>query len=166
MQNNLSVKRTSLSSTTNVIETLKWKREQLVEDKKPLAESIADYIALSIDELDMQLEYFKEIKAEIAQREKKIKEQKAAVLEGSAAFLIDAGVDKLEGGIVSSITVTKAKPATTKKVFKVIEHKKEVEKYLVSAGLAVYEEVEVSGAKAKIRVNKRKIAPAEVVETQ
>ena len=164
MQNDLTTKKTSLSTTTDVVETLKWKRERLIEDSKPVQEGLADYIGMTTESIDSQLGYLKEVKAEIAQREKALKEQKEAILEGSAVFLTDAGVDRLDGTLISSVTVTKEKPATTKEKYTLLVDKKEAEQYLVDAGLAVMETVEVPATKAKVRVNKRKIALTEVVE--
>jgi len=160
--NDLTTKHTTLSTTNDVAETLKFKLERLKEEEKDTQGGLADYIGLSIDELDAQLEYLKETKAMISKREKDLKEQKEAILEGSAQFLLEAGAERLSGIFVSSVTVTKGKEATTKKKFKIIEDKKEVEKYLISAGLAVMEEVEVPATKAKVRVNKRKIIVPEV----
>ena len=160
----LTLKRTSLSTTTDVVETLSWKLKSLQEDNKPVQEALADYIGLSITELDGQLSYIKEVKAEIASREKAIKEQKEAILEGAAKFLLDTGIDRLSGVAVSSITITKEKPASTKEKYTLLVDKKEAEQYLIDAGLAVMETVEVPETKAKVRVNKRKIALAEVVE--
>ena len=164
MENSLTTKRTSLSTTVNVKETLKWKLERLQEDDTQVAERLADYIGLSVLEVDAQIAYLKEAKAEISKREKDLKEQKEAILEGSASFLIDMGVDKLEGIFVSSITVTASKEASTKYKYTLLVDKKEAEQYLLDAGLAVMEGVETPATKSKVRINKRKIALSEVID--
>ena len=160
--NYLTTKKTSLSSSKSVVETLNWKRSQLIEDKKQVAESIADYIGLAVEEIEGSIEHATNIKAVITEKIRELKEQKKEVLEGSAEFLTESGISRLDGTIISSITVTKGKAPTTKKVYTVIEDAKEVRKYLISAGLAVMEEVEVPAVPAKAKVNRRKILIGEV----
>jgi hypothetical protein len=162
--NDLTTKRTSLSTSTNVVDTLNWKRKQLIEDDKMVAEGLSDYVGLSVNEITSQIDYLKEAKAEITKREKQLKEQKEAILEGTAYFMQDAGIDRLEGIFVSSITLTKAKDDTTKEVFKLIVPKKESEQFLLDAGLAVMEKVEVPATKTKAKINNRKIVVGEVLE--
>ena len=164
MKHDLTTKRTSLSNSKDVVSTLDWKVSQLVEQKKPVQEGISDYIGMSINELDSQIDYLKEAKTAINKREKQLKEQKEAILEGTATFMINSGAERLEGIFVSSVTLTKAKDATTKEVYSLIVDKKEAEQYLINAGLAIMETKEVPATKAKVRVNNRKIALSEVVE--
>lgn len=165
MKNDLIFKRTSLSTSDDVDNTLNYKLQSLLSDNLPVQEGIADYIALSLDEISMQRLQLKAVKAEATERDKVLAEQERYVKEESAKFLIGQGADKLIGTVVSSITVSKGKKESTKKKFTLLVDKKESERYLIEAGLAVMEEVEVPATKATIRVNKRKTGTT-TVETQ
>ena len=156
---------TSLAKTADAYETLKWKRDTLEAEGRLSEEALADYIALAVTEVDGQLYQLKAVKQEIADRERWLKAQKENILKGAAHFIEDQGVDRLEGNIVSSVTVTPPKAATTKKKFVLKVTKGEMEKFLVEMDLAKYEEVEVPETAAKVRINKRK-AGSVSVETE
>lgn len=164
MKNDLTTKRTSLSHSTDVVSTLTWKMQTLTEQNLPVQEGIADYIGLAIDEIEFKENQLKQVKKEISERETELKYQKASIKEGAAVFLEQYGIEKLEGNIISSITINKAKEAGTKKVFKTELSTKEIQDFLIESGLGYYEEVETNGSKASIRVNKRKIALSEVID--
>ena len=162
--NNLTLKPTSLSKSVDVLSTLTYKLNALTEDGKDLQSGIADYVGRGLGEVENKLDYLKEVKAEIASEEKRLKEQKQAILEGTAQFVESFGIERLEGTLVSSITITKGKPANTKTKFTLLADKKACDAYLVDAGMAVMEEVEVPATKDKARVNRRKIAVGEIEE--
>ena len=152
---------TSLESSKDVIETLNWKLSAINEAGLPAQSGIADYISLALDNLDAQVKQLDYVMSEIKARKEVIKEQKAYIQEQSAQFILDMGIDKLEGAIYSSVTITKAKEPSTKekRTFMLLCSKDEMEAFLVESGLAVYEveQVEIPAEKAKIRVNKRKV---------
>ena len=108
---------TSLAKSPDTYETLKWKQDTLQQEGRLTESALADYIALAVTEVDGQLHQLSEVKKEIADREKWLKAQKETILKGAAQFLEVQGVDRLEGNIVSSVTVTKPKPASTKQKF-------------------------------------------------
>ena len=115
-----------------------------------------------MDELEAQLAQLKAVKSEIADREKTIKSQKEAILEDAARFITDMGIDRLDGTIVSSVTVTEAKEPTVGQKLELTVSKKEADEFLLNAGLAVMVDIEKKGSPAKVRINKRKVIVPEV----
>ena len=164
MKNDLTFKRTSLSTSDDVENTLEYKVQSLLAENLPVQEGIADYISLSLSELAMQRLQLKAVKAEIAERDKALAEQEKRIKEGAAEFLIAQGADKIMGTVVSSITVSKGKAETNKLKFTLLVDKKAADAYLVDAGMAVFENIEVPATKPTIRVNKRKVHVPEVEE--
>ncbi len=156
---------TSLESTSDVVETLGWKRDTINAEGLPVESGLADYIALSLDNLDAQIKQLKAVEAEIKARKAAITEQKRAIKEETAYFLRSNGLDSLKGVICSSVTISDGKPATTKQKFVSNISKKEIEELVVKSGMGYYEEVEVPATPDVVRVNKRKIALSEVEAT-
>jgi hypothetical protein len=158
------IKATSLETTPNVIETLEWKINSLIEQDKNVSNGLADYFGIGLGNIDAQLAQLDELSKEISDRKKALKAQITTIKEEGAHFLEMQGIDKLDGVLTSSVTITKGKPESTKTKFKLLVDKKESEEFLVNSGLAVYEVVDVPATKDTIRVNKRKIALSEVVD--
>jgi len=73
------------------------------------ANAVADYVTLSIDNLEDAKARLAELEKEIKQRKSDIDNQIELIKIGSAAWLEDAGIDKLNGDITSSISVSKRK---------------------------------------------------------
>ena len=160
------IKATSLETSPNVKETLTWKIAQLAEDDKNVSNGLADYIYLGVSNLENQLAQLKELEADIKERKTALNEQIKAIKNDGATFLLENGIERLDGVLASSVTVTKGKAESSKTKFKLLVSKKESEEYLVDAGLAVYESVEVPATDDTLRINKRKIALSEVVEDE
>ena len=158
------IKATSLETSPNVKETLTWKIAQLTEDDKNISNGLADYLYLGVNNLEQQLEQLKQIESEIKERKAALNEQISVIKHDGANFLLDNGIERLDGVLASSVTVTHGKPESTKTKFKLLVDKKASESYLVDAGLAVFESVDVPATKDVLRINKRKIALSEVVE--
>lgn len=160
----LVFKHTTLESSDNVGDCLSWKLESIKENNLPVDTGLADYIAFGVDNLDSQLLQLKAVKAEIAQREKALKSQIESIKVDGAVFLLENGLDKLDGVICSSVTITKAKEEkieeiTTKEVSFLITDA-EIEELLIGLGKAemvtVYKEKVTKAQPAKLRINKRK----------
>jgi len=162
MKNDLTTHRTSLSHTNDIIGTLEWKIKVLTDSELPVQEGLADYIGLSIEEIEMQERQLKELKSQLAEREKELKEQKQNILQDGAKFFEQYGIDSMDGIIVSSITIQKGKESTTKKKFVTNLTTKEKEALIYDAGLGHYEDVEVEATKSKLKVNKRKVITPEI----
>jgi len=74
-------------------------------------ESVADYMALAIDNLSTKIDKIKQAENELKALKKDITAQIETVKIGSAKWLTEYGIDKLNGLIVSSVTV--ARPTAT-----------------------------------------------------
>ncbi|WP_345985298.1 hypothetical protein WCX49_11895 [Sulfurimonas sp. HSL-1656] len=167
------MKRTSLEKTDDVAETLTWKIATINEKGLPVESSLADYIALALRNVDGELAYLKDIKSQISDREKFMKAQAEKIKLGGAAFMLENGLEKLEGEICSSITVTAAKEATetevTEEVFTLLVDEAEAQELLIALGKAEMRKVTktktTEATPAKIKVNQRRVAKAEVVES-
>lgn len=168
----LVFKHASIETSVNVKETLGWKLENLKAENLPMDTGLADYIAFGTDNLDAQLRQLKAAKDEIAKREKLIKEQKEAISIDGAAFLLENGIDRLDGAICSSVTVTAAKEEKReeieKEIFQINISEQELQDLLIALGKAemktITEEKITKAQPAKLRINKRKVQPAEVIE--
>lgn len=155
---------TNLSKTTDVQETLKWKVATLEEAKEPIQKRLTDYIGLAVKEVKSEQAYLKEAIKEIKARLKYFEEKEKTILEDGASFLIDYGITRMDGNIISSITIAEGKKAGTGKKFVRDCTTKEAEELLFNLGEGHYEDVEVPATKDKIKVNKRKTGTATIEE--
>lgn len=169
-KNDLITKHASLETSGDVVDTLFWKLQNLKEAGLPVDTSLADYIAFSSDNLEAQLAQLKAVKQEVAQREKAIKIQLDRIKEDGATFLLDNGLDRLDGVICSSVTVTKAKESVTtiteSKEFVMNISQAELEELLIGLGKAEIKTVKTektsNNIPAKLKINKRKVITPEV----
>lgn len=81
---------------------------QVLESDKPYY-SKADYLGLSIKELDNKLNYLSEDIKEMQALKKSLTQAKATALEAVASVLAEYGIDRLDGTAISSITITPQK---------------------------------------------------------
>jgi len=170
MKNDLVFKHTSLETSDNVGDTLSWKIEAIKADKLPIDTSLADYIAFANDNLEAQLAQLKAVKTEIGQREKALKSQIEHIKVDGATFLLENGLERLDGVICSSVTVTEAKSekitTTETKEFVMNITQAELEELLIGLGKAemktVTKEKVTEEQPAKIRINKRKLHTLEI----
>jgi len=87
----------------------------LLESEKPYYQK-ADYIALCFFELDNKVNYLaSEIKALTTQK-KKLEEAKRLGLEITAKTLASYGIDKMEGTVISSLTLSPSKKKLNRKI--------------------------------------------------
>jgi len=166
------LKKTNLQNTDDVAGTLRWKMKIIEEKGLPIESGLADYVDLAISNLTNELNYIADVKKQITDREKDVKTQIETIKIIGAVFMQSLGCDKLEGVICSSVTVTKAREAsteqTTTKVFTPLISDEEIQELLLALGKAemqsVTETKTVKALPAKLKVNKRKIANAEMIE--
>jgi len=90
---------------------------QVLESNKPY-HAKADYIGLSIKELDNKISYIAEDIKELQTLKKNLSNAKASALEATATVLQEYGIDRLDGTSISSITIT-PKKTKLKETFKV-----------------------------------------------
>lgn len=91
---------------------------QVLESNKPYYTK-ADYIGLSIQEIQNKIDYLAEDMKEMSALKKNLSLAKATALEATAAVLSEYGIDRLDGTSISSITITPKKTKLTE-TFKII----------------------------------------------
>ncbi|NOQ30493.1 MAG: hypothetical protein GQ570_05145 [Helicobacteraceae bacterium] len=91
---------------------------QVLESNKPY-HAKADYLGLSIQEIQNKIDYLSDDIKEMTVLKKSLTSAKATALEATASVLAEYGIDRLDGTSISSITIT---PQKTKHqdTFKVI----------------------------------------------
>lgn len=91
---------------------------QVLESKKPY-HAKADYLGLSIQEIQNKIDYLTADIQEMSALKKNLSLAKATALEATAAVLAEYGIDRLDGTSISSITITPQKTKLTE-TFKII----------------------------------------------
>ena len=81
---------------------------QVLESNKPY-HAKADYIGLSIKELDNKISYISDDIKELQALKKNLTLAKTTALEATAEVLAEYGIDRLDGTAISSITITPSK---------------------------------------------------------
>jgi len=84
---------------------------QVLESNKPY-HAKADYIGLSIKELDNKISYISDDIKELQTLKKNLTLAKTTALEATAEVLKEYGIDRLDGTAISSITITPSKTKT------------------------------------------------------
>lgn len=85
---------------------------QVLESNKPY-HAKADYLGLSIQEIQNKIDYLAEDIKEMTALKKSLTNAKAVALEATASVLAEYGVDRLDGTSISSITITPKKTKLT-----------------------------------------------------
>jgi outer membrane murein-binding lipoprotein Lpp len=81
---------------------------QVLESDKPYYAK-ADYLGLSIQELQNKIDYLSEDIKQMQALKKNLSSAKATALEAVASVLKEYGIDRLDGTAISSITITPQK---------------------------------------------------------
>jgi hypothetical protein len=92
---------------------------QVLESNKPY-HAKADYIGLSIHEIQNKIDYLADDIKEMTSLKKILLSAKATALEATATVLAEYGIDRLDGTAISSITITPQK-TKLKESFKIID---------------------------------------------
>ena len=96
-------------------ESQEWFKDyvrQVLESDKPY-HAKADYLGLSIQEIQNKIEYLSEDIKEMTALKKSLTSAKATALEATATVLAEYGIDRLDGTAISSITITPKKTKLT-----------------------------------------------------
>jgi len=134
---------------------LESKIKEYEEKNLPVEQSLADYIATGMQNIDDEIERLKNYKKMIDEKIKEYQLRKFEISEKVAEYLENVlGVDKLNGLAVSSITIKPKSESKRKKLVYDID-KKILEEKLVALGFAHYEE-EVKINPKQIKINKRR----------
>ncbi|OHE17323.1 MAG: hypothetical protein A2540_04710 [Sulfurimonas sp. RIFOXYD2_FULL_37_8] len=91
---------------------------QVLESNKPYYAK-ADYLGLSIQEIQNKIDYLTADIQEMSALKKNLSLAKTTALEATAAVLAEYGIDRLDGTSISSITITPKKTKLTE-TFKII----------------------------------------------
>jgi len=94
--------------STDKTEWFKNYVRQVLESNKPY-HAKADYIGLSIKELDNKISYISDDIKELQTLKKNLTLAKTTALEATAEVLAEYGIDRLDGTAISSITITPSK---------------------------------------------------------
>ena len=78
---------------------------QVLESNKPY-HAKADYLGLSIQEIQNKIDYLSNDISEMTALKKSLTQAKATALEATATVLAEYGIDRLDGTSISSITIT------------------------------------------------------------
>lgn len=130
-------------------------------------EGVADYIGLSVQNLDDRLLRIKEAEAQIKSLKSELTSQIETIKIGSAKWLEESGIDKLQGMYVSSVSVSKSKPKEDVKIineeslinqgyFKTSVDKTAVKNAIINGVDVDGATIEVTHIENKVRINKRK----------
>jgi len=92
---------------------------QVLESNKPY-HAKADYIGLSIKEIDNKISYISDDIKELQALKKNLTLAKTTALEATAEVLAEYGIDRLDGTAISSITITPPK-TKLKETFKITD---------------------------------------------
>ena len=159
------IKKTSLEQSEDVIDTLEWKIKTIEESKLPIESGLADYIALAVDNLDNELKYISSIEKQISDKKKWLKNQIEKIKIDGAKYISSLGIEKLEGVICSSVTISNEKPAKEEEVitkeFNLLISEAEMQELLIGLGKAEMKKVTITKTTnyipAKLRINKPKV---------
>ena len=91
---------------------------QVLESDKPY-HAKADYLGLSIQEIQNKIDYLSSDIKEMTALKKSLTSAKATALEATATILAEYGIDRLDGTAISSITIIPQK-TKLKETFKII----------------------------------------------
>ena len=92
---------------------------QVLESNKPY-HAKADYLGLSIKEIENKISYISDDIKELQALKKNLTTAKIIALEATATVLAEYGIDRLDGTVISSITIT-PKKTKLKETFKIID---------------------------------------------
>lgn len=93
------------------VDKQEWFKEyvrQVLESNKPY-HAKADYIGLSVQEIQNKIDYLAEDIKEMTALKKSLTSAKTIALESTAAVLAEYGINRLDGTAISSITITPLK---------------------------------------------------------
>ena len=88
---------------------------EILESERPY-HAKADYIGLSLQELQNKIDYLSSDIKELQQLKKKLSEAKLIAQEATASVLEEYGIERIDGTAISSLTITPSKIKTKDKL--------------------------------------------------
>jgi hypothetical protein len=102
-------------SPTSQKEWFKNYIREILESDRPY-HTKADYIGLSLQELQNKIDYLSSDIKELQQLKKKLSEAKLIAQEATASVLEEYGIERIDGTAISSLTITPSKIKTKDKL--------------------------------------------------
>jgi len=159
--------------------------QSILEDTSTPYYQRADYIGLSLNEIKTKIDYLSEDIQELQALKKKLSISLDIAKEQVADIFISNGIDRIDGNIISSLTLSK-KSLKQKDVFKIIDENKvmglgyvkfDVDKEAIEKALNTKEgKKELDGlveittiteiSSSKVKVNTKRTSSNNTIETQ
>lgn len=141
----------AIADGKTVKEVLDWKVQDATEKGLPIEATIADYIALAIDNTDEAIKKLEAYKKEITEAIAVLKSNQALTKADVYDWLKGNGIESLKGVCVSSISLKDEGVSITNKVIIDVTNEE-----LLERNLAHNEEI-IKPIARTIRINKRKV---------
>jgi DNA-binding protein len=131
----------------------------------------ADYISRAIDNLNITKQRLKDYKSEISTAEKSLNNQEKMIMCEVAKWLEDNGVERIDGDIISSITIANKAPSHEVIIedetmldvtfFKLVVDKTAVKKALLDGDILAGARLETAHNEQTIKLNKKRLKVSE-----
>lgn len=141
----------ALDNGKTVKDVLDYKVQEATEKGLPIEATVADYIALSIDNMDTAIEKLKAYKKSIDEYIKTLLDNKELTKQDVYAWMKEIGINKLCGVSISSITWVDSGVSVKRKFVLDVDNEK-----LEEMNLGHYEE-SITPTAATIKINKKRV---------
>lgn len=141
----------ALDNGKTVKDVLDYKVQEATEKGFPIEATVADYIALSIDNMDTAIEKLKAYKKSIDEAIKTLLDNKELTKQDVYAWMKEIGINKLCGVSISSITWVDSGVSIKRKFVLDVDNEK-----LEEMNLGHYEE-SITPTAATIKINKKRV---------
>lgn len=141
----------ALDNGKTVKDVLDYKVQEATEKGFPIEATVADYIALSIDNMDTAIEKLKAYKKSIDEAIKTLLDNKELTKQDVYAWMKEIGINKLCGVSISSITWVDSGVSVKRKFVLDVDNEK-----LEEMNLGHYEE-SITPTAATIKINKKRV---------
>lgn len=140
----------AIADGKTVKEVLDWKVQDATEKGLPIEATVADYIALALDNIDKQIASLEAYESNIKEAKAILKANRDLTKQDVYDWMEGNCIDKLTGLCVSSISVKQEDVSITKKFCLDVTNDE-----LIERNLAHHDEV-IKTIPRTIRINKRK----------
>ena len=141
----------ALDNGKTVKDVLDYKVQEATEKGLPVEATVADYIALSVDNMDTAIEKLKAYKKSIDEAIKTLSDNKELTKQDVFEWMQEVGMDKLCGVSISRITAVESGVSIKRKFVLDVDNEK-----LEEMNLGHYEE-DITTTAATIKINKKRV---------